>query len=229
MSCIVEANKYRQEKKDACPTCKQAFVGALRMAVAKARVHTTRLDRNFDPEAVSSLAKALYEEGNYPQALDLHQKVFEFQQQQLGISLPDVAATYINIGSIYQQQGKHSEALKMHQKGLAIEMKVHGPEHPVVADTQYNIGNVLSKQEKYPEALNMYEKALKTREKVLGREHPSVADTKFKCARLFCPLDSIFEGANAAFGSVISAALPSFSGSKPSTIRPSMDFGHKKA
>ena len=165
MSCIVEANKYRQEKKDACPTCKQAFVGALRMAVAKARVHTTRLDRNFDPEAVSSLAKALYEEGNYPQALDLHQKVFEFQQQQLGISLPDVAATYINIGSIYQQQGKHSEALKMHQKGLAIEMKVHGPEHPHVANAKMNIGNVHQHRGKLPEALKIYNEALPIYEK----------------------------------------------------------------
>ena len=99
MSCIVEANKRRQaayslDEQHTCPTCKQEFVGALQMAAAKARVHTTRLDRNFDPVAVSNLANALVGKGNYPQALELHQKVLEFQLRQLGPNHPNVAVTY---------------------------------------------------------------------------------------------------------------------------------------
>ena len=64
------------------------------MAAAKARVRTTRLDRNFDPAAVSNLAKALAEKGSYAQALDLCQKVLKFQQQQLGCDHPHTADTY---------------------------------------------------------------------------------------------------------------------------------------
>ena len=94
MSCIVEANKHRQDEKHSCPTCKQAFVGALQMAVAEAQVHTTRLDRNFDPAAVSCLASALKEKGSYQEALELFQKVLKFQQRQLGPDHPHVARTY---------------------------------------------------------------------------------------------------------------------------------------
>ena len=94
MACIVEANKHRQDAHHTCPTCKQAFIGALQMAVAEARVHTTRLDRNFEPVAVNELANALCEKGSYPQALGLYQKVLEFQQQHFGLDHPDVAKTY---------------------------------------------------------------------------------------------------------------------------------------
>ena len=95
MSCIVEANKHRQDEKHTCPTCKQAFVGALQMAVAEAQVHTTHLDRKFDPVAVSGLANALNEKGSYQEALKLFQKVLKFEQRQLGPDHPDIAKTKV--------------------------------------------------------------------------------------------------------------------------------------
>ena len=100
MPCIVEANKHRQDEHHACPTCKQQFVGALQMAAAKARVRTTRLDWNFDPIAVTNLANALTEKGNYAQALDTYQKVLEMQQRKLGHNHPHVARTQDNIGNV---------------------------------------------------------------------------------------------------------------------------------
>ena len=66
------------------------------MAAAEARVRTTRLDRNFDPIAVSNLANALTENGNYAQALDMYQKVLEILQRKLGCDHPLVAATKVN-------------------------------------------------------------------------------------------------------------------------------------
>ena len=68
VSCIVKATQTRQYEHHTCPTCKQPFVGALQMAVAKARVHTTDLDQNFDPAACTNLANALTAKGSYAQA-----------------------------------------------------------------------------------------------------------------------------------------------------------------
>ena len=64
------------------------------MAAAEARVHTTRLDRNFDPAAVRDLAVALAQKGNYSEALGLFRKVLKFQQRHLGHDHPHVADTY---------------------------------------------------------------------------------------------------------------------------------------
>ena len=120
----------------------QPFVGALQMAVAEARVHTTRLDQNFDPAAANMLANALSDKRSYTEALVLYQKVLKFTQQRVGPDhcCPDhldVAKTQNNIAIIFQQQGKYSEALEMYQKSLATKEKVLGPEHPDVAST-YN-------------------------------------------------------------------------------------------
>ena len=91
----MEANKHRQDAHDTCPTCKQPFVGALQMAAAKARVRTTRMDRNFDAAAVTNLANALFQKGRYEEALDLFRKVLEFAQQHLGCDHRLVAPTYM--------------------------------------------------------------------------------------------------------------------------------------
>ena len=91
----MEANKHRQDEHHACPTCKQCFVGALQMAAAEARVRTTRLDRNFDPAAVTELAIALTEKGSYAEALGLHQKVLAFHQRHVDRDHLDVANTYM--------------------------------------------------------------------------------------------------------------------------------------
>ena len=93
--CIVEANEHRQGEYHTCPTCKQPFVGALQMAIAEARVHTTHLDRNFNPAAVGMLAKALSDKGSYMEALVLFQKVLKFRQQRHGSDHLDVANTYM--------------------------------------------------------------------------------------------------------------------------------------
>ena len=135
VSCVVEANRHRKDGHGTCPTCKQRFVGALQMAAAEARVHTTCLDRNFDPAAVGDLAVALAQKGSDAEALGLFRKVLEFQQRQLGRDHPDIAGTYNNIGEVYRQQMKYPEALNMYQKSLDINIKVHGRNHPDVALT----------------------------------------------------------------------------------------------
>ena len=39
---------------------------------------------------------------------------------------PDVAASYINIGSVYGSQGRHQEALDYYLRGLKILQEAHG-------------------------------------------------------------------------------------------------------
>ena len=114
------------------------------MAVAKARVHTTRLDRKFDPAAVSNLASALFDKGSYAEALDSYRKVLEFQQRRLGRDHLDTARTQNNIANVLRQQGNLEEALDIYNKSLDTKIKVLGLDHQDVANTKVLHGNCAS-------------------------------------------------------------------------------------
>jgi len=53
-----------------------------------------------------------------------------------------VAASYNNIGMVYDSQGKYEEALEVYQKALEIRTRVFGSDHPDVANSCLGIGNV---------------------------------------------------------------------------------------
>ena len=58
-----------------------------------------------------------------------------------------LAATYGNIGNVYEDQGKLEEALHHYNKSLQIKIKHYGDEnHFSLADTYHNIGNVYKTQ-----------------------------------------------------------------------------------
>ena len=77
VTCMIEANKHRKSDHTHCPTCNQQFVGALQFALAKARVHTTRVGKDFNAPAVSALAWALVEKGCPSEGLALFEKVLD--------------------------------------------------------------------------------------------------------------------------------------------------------
>ena len=129
VSCVVEANRHRKDDHDTCPTCKQGFVGALQMAAAEARVHTTCLDRNFDPAAVEDLAVAFAEKGSYAEALGLFRKVLEFQQRYLGRDHLEPAKTKVNIGLVYSSMGEYEKALNFFNEALPVLETKLGRDH----------------------------------------------------------------------------------------------------
>ena len=69
----------------------------------------------------------------------------------------DVAASYNNIGLVYDRQGKYEEALEYYQKSLDIKIRVVGGDHPNVATSYNNIGNVYNRQGQYERALEYYQ------------------------------------------------------------------------
>ena len=146
------------------------------MAVAEARVHTTHLDRNFNPTAVSDLAQALCEKGSYPEALGLYQKVLEFRQRQFGLDHLEPAKTKVNIGLVYDSMGEYEKALNTYNEALPVLESTLGCDHLLTAKTKMNIGSVLYQQGKLPEAMQMYKQAVKVQKQQLG-EHPDTASS----------------------------------------------------
>ena len=87
--------------------------------------------------------------------------------------IPDVAASYNNIGLVYDSQDKYEEALEMQTKSLEIRTRIYGGDnHPDVAASKENIGLVFTAMGKKSEAKQMFTEAARIRRKVLGADHP---------------------------------------------------------
>ena len=63
----------------------------------------------------------------------MYEKSLSISLKKLGDDHPDVATTYNNMASVYDNQGKYDEALAMYEKSLSIKLKKLGDDHPDVA------------------------------------------------------------------------------------------------
>jgi len=115
--------------------------------------------------------------GDYAAALPYYKRDVSIAKKVYGPEDTNTAATYNNLGTLYNDMGDYDKALEMYQKALAIKEKVFGKEHPSTAGTYDNLGNLYGDMGDYDKALEMHQKALAIREKVLGTEHPDTAAT----------------------------------------------------
>ena len=120
------------------------------------------------------------QQGKYPEALKMYEKVLKTRVAVLGPEHLDTANTYNNIGEVYRQQAKYPEAMEMYEKSLEIKLKVVGRDHLEVAIAQNkcacmhihlymcthvyicSIAIAYKDQGKYPEALELYHQSLAT-------------------------------------------------------------------
>ena len=89
-----------------------------------------------------------------------------------------MAASYNNIGMVYDSQGKYEEALEYYQKDLEITIKVVGHDHPDVATSFQNIAALYYNQGNQVQAKEMATKAYSILLKVLGPDHPQTEVVK---------------------------------------------------
>ncbi|MBR5493294.1 MAG: tetratricopeptide repeat-containing protein, partial [Alistipes sp.] len=111
----------------------------------------------------------------YDNALDYLQQSLAIRKQVFGESHPDIAASYNNIGSVYDAQGDYTRALEYHQQSLAIMKQFFGESHPDIATSYNNIGAVYAAQGDYARALEYYQQSLAIWKQVYGESHPDVA------------------------------------------------------
>ncbi len=102
----------------------------------------------------------------------------EIRTRVFGSDHPDVAASYNNIGNVYDSLGKCEEALEYYQKALEIDIKVSGQDHPDVASSIKNIGIVYHNKGDRAAATEMYTKTYHIFLKVLGPHHPETQGLK---------------------------------------------------
>ena len=117
-------------------------------------------------------------QGQYPKAIEFHQKALDIRLKTLGKDDVKVAYSYNGLGSAYRCQGNSPKAIEYHEKALAIRLKTLGAEHPDVGASYNNLGLVYDRQGNYPKAIEYHEKSLAIRLKTLGAEHPATKSSQ---------------------------------------------------
>jgi tetratricopeptide (TPR) repeat protein len=98
---------------------------------------------------------------------------------------PDVAASFNNIGAVYEGKGDFENALVQFQKALEIQTRVFGSDHPDVAGSYSNIGVVYREKGDLENALVQHQKALEIQTRVFGSDHLDVAKTRENMAIIY--------------------------------------------
>ncbi|CAF4171589.1 unnamed protein product, partial [Adineta steineri] len=116
-------------------------------------------------------------QGDYEKAIWYYEQGLEIDQKTLPSNHPDLAASYNNIGSVYDSMGQYSKAFSFYEKSVEIFQKTLPSNHPYLATSYGNIGSVYEKMGEYSKALSFYEKALEICQKTLPSNHPLLASS----------------------------------------------------
>ena len=118
---------------------------------------------------------------DYKLSLKYYFKALKIQNKELGEDNPDMAATYNNIGYVYECLGNYPESLDYYGKSLEIRSKVLGEEHPDTAMSYCNLGSVYDSLGDYDNAIEYYNKSLK----ILGVGNPDLGAIYNNIAMLY--------------------------------------------
>jgi len=135
----------------------------------------TKYDKDKYSHLLFDYAQFLDKYGLYRDAEDIYLRQIDIAEELYGTEHENTAASYNNIGLVYEEQGDYSKSLEYYFKALKTREMILGIEHPDTAASYNNIGGVYDDQGDYNRALEYYLKALAIWKKVFGTEHPATA------------------------------------------------------
>ena len=124
---------------------------------------------------------------DYKMALKYYFKAVKLQKQVLDNDHLDIAASYNNIGYIYECISNYDEALKYYGMSLSIREKVLG-DNSNTATTYNNIASVYDSLGKFKEALTYYNRALEIFRMIVEENDPDMATVYNNIALHYCYL-----------------------------------------
>ncbi len=116
--------------------------------------------------------QALYEAGQYEQAIPFWRKVVDLGEREFGPDHPDTATLLNNLAGLYYVQGRYEAAEPLLKQALAIREKALGKEHPLVAQSLANYAALLRETGRSAEANKMEARAKSIRAKH-AKENPA--------------------------------------------------------
>ena len=122
--------------------------------------------------ALSKLALAYGDVGNYEKLLELCEEVYEKRCKVLGEEHSDTLVSLGNLASAYGDMGNYEEDLKLQKEVYEKKCKVLGEEHPDTLVSLNNLAMAYRSVGNYEKSLELHEEVGEKSCKVLGEEHP---------------------------------------------------------
>ncbi|EGD80080.1 hypothetical protein PTSG_10354 [Salpingoeca rosetta] len=126
-------------------------------------------------QALNNISQAYSKKGEYAQAIDFSHRVLQIRRATLGEQHPDVAASYVSLGTFYDAKADYDQALVYLHKALDIFSTILGASHPHTGSAFTQLGNTLVSKGQLLEAIKMYAAALQIHRKTRGEDDLSTA------------------------------------------------------
>ena len=117
--------------------------------------------------------------GNLPKAEEFYLKSLKIRQNLFGENHSNVATSYNNLGSLYDNMGNLPKAEEFYLKSLKIRQNLFGENHSNVATSYNNLGGLHYNMGNLPKAEEFYLKSLKIYENLFGENHLNVAQSYY--------------------------------------------------
>lgn len=136
--------------------------------------------RVTDWEDLVALSIALYQQGEYADALKVMKKSIEVAKETFGPHHHTVSLSMKNLAMLYSIGGNYSEAESLYKKALSLDENILGRDHIFIADDLKAMAELYMYQGRDREAESLYlraheiEEEIPTREPMNDRKHLSL-------------------------------------------------------
>ncbi|CAF4129566.1 unnamed protein product [Rotaria sordida] len=113
----------------------------------------------------------------YEEAVACYEKSLEIKQRVMPTNHASFAASFNEIGSVYEKMNKHTAALMYYEKALVIQRQILSSNDFGLASTLSKIGSIYEGIGEYSKALSFHEEALKIRKNKDPSDNPTLAYT----------------------------------------------------
>jgi len=124
-------------------------------------------------KAMRTLDKKEQEE-IYGKAYWYSYKALEIRVDKLSEHHPDIAISFMNVGTFYADINKFDEAMQCFKVSLEIFDKAIGDYSKTSSQIYFNVGTIFWKQKKFEKAIKYKEKSLQLSSKILDKNHPNL-------------------------------------------------------
>ncbi len=130
-----------------------------------------------DPALLNEFGQAWDRTGKYDEALPFYKEALAIRKRTLDPGDQDLALSLNNLASLYKSQGKYDDAERLFKEALAINKKTLEPDDPRVAIIFNNLGGLYASQGNCAKAETLYNDALAIRREAFGPKHPAVTQS----------------------------------------------------
>lgn len=142
-----------------------------------------------EADRLNSEAVRLYQAGKYVEAMPLAEKALALRQSALAPDEPNVAASLITLGRLFEATGRYSDAEAHYKRSLAIREKVLGPTHVEVATSINTLASLLIEINRSREAIGLLQRSQKILDQLPYPANAKGAAAMDQLGHLFWQLD----------------------------------------